>query len=156
RIPEPADFELLAVERALLDGAAVVIGNDLVLLVATPDHDSLVREVRAAGLVADRLEVARPPIERDMKFRIGKTRAFDDRLEIAGEEALLLAEPCNAHRPEIVLEEGTRGRGVRGLHAGGPAADLPQRLIDRTLVLGLLDVEERLAARPVGGERGEV
>src|SRR5262249_15620375 len=126
RIPEPADLELLTVEHAFLDRGTVVIGNDLVLLVAAPDQGALVREVGAARLVTDGLEIARTPVERNMKFRIGKTRAFDDRLEIAGEESLLLAQPRNAHRPEIVLEEGARRRRVGRLHAGGAAADLPQ------------------------------
>jgi hypothetical protein len=51
RIPEPADFELLAVERACFDGAAIVIGHDLAVLVAASDLRALVGKGVGAGLV---------------------------------------------------------------------------------------------------------
>ena len=37
RLPDPADFQLLAVERAVLDGAAIVIGLELLLVVEAAD-----------------------------------------------------------------------------------------------------------------------
>src|SRR5262249_56503334 len=41
RIPEPADLESLPVERAGLDGAAVVVRHELVFLIAAADAHTL-------------------------------------------------------------------------------------------------------------------
>ena len=49
-ILEPADFQLLAIERARLDGAAVVVRHELVLLVATANPRTLVWKCVGARL----------------------------------------------------------------------------------------------------------
>ena len=83
-ILEPADFKFLAIERAGLDGAAVVVRHELVLLVAAADPRTFVWKCSGAGLVAGCDQVTRAAVERDMEFGIGKARARNDRLEIAG------------------------------------------------------------------------
>src|SRR5262249_9524515 len=83
-VPEPADFELLSIKRARLDGAAIVVGHDLAVLVAAPDQRALVGKVAGTWLVAGSHKIMRTPVEGHVKFRIGKTRALDDRLVIAG------------------------------------------------------------------------
>src|SRR5262249_36284361 len=107
-IPEPADFELLSIERARLDGAAIVVGHDLAVLVAAPDQRPLVGEVAGPRLVAGSGKIMRSPVEGDVKFGIGKARALDDRLVIAGQKALRFAETGDLHRAKIVLEEAAR------------------------------------------------
>src|SRR5262245_36105238 len=72
RILEPADLELLSVERAGLDGAAVVVRHQLVVLVAATDPRALVRKCEGPGLVAVRDEIARTAVERDGEFGAGK------------------------------------------------------------------------------------
>src|SRR5437899_1246792 len=88
-------------------------------------------ECVGAGPVAGGHQVAGTPVERDMELGIGKARARDDRLEIAGEKSLLLAETHDAHRPEILLEEAARRIGTPRPQGGGPSADLPERVEDR-------------------------
>src|SRR5262249_23622221 len=51
RIPEPADLESLPVERAGLDGAAVVVRHEVVVLVAAADARAPVPKWRGARLV---------------------------------------------------------------------------------------------------------
>ena len=111
-ILEPADFEFLAIERAGLDGAAVVVRHEFVVLVAAADPHPFVRKCNGAGLVAGSDQVTRPAVERDMEFGIGKARARNDRLEIAGQKSLGLAQTRDAHRLKILFEEGASGIGI--------------------------------------------
>src|SRR6266550_2321960 len=48
---DPADFKFLPVERAGLYGGAVVVGDELVVLVAATDPPPFVRECNGSGLV---------------------------------------------------------------------------------------------------------
>ncbi len=102
----PANLEVLAVERAVLDRAAVVIGNELAVRHAA-ECLARVGERRAVG-EAGRGEIGRPAIERHREFPRRETRAVDDRLVIAGEEARRFAELADAHRNEIGFEELAR------------------------------------------------
>src|SRR5262245_11876644 len=72
RALEPADLELLSVECAGLDGGAVVVRHELVLLVAATDAYAFVRKCQRAGLIAGSLEIARAAVERDGNSGVGK------------------------------------------------------------------------------------
>src|ERR1700730_3821945 len=62
-ILEPADFKLLAVKRARLAGAAVVVRHQLVVLVAPPNQRALVWNRVRSEPVAGNNEVTRAPVE---------------------------------------------------------------------------------------------
>src|SRR5262249_17813440 len=156
RIPEPADFELLSVERACLDGAAIVVRHDLAVLVAAPDQRALVGKGGRTRRVAGSHEIMWTSVERDVKFRIGKARALDDRLVITGQKALRFAEPRDLHRAKIILEEAARGLLVGRPRRGRAPADLTERAVDRPLVVGALGVAKGLAAHLESRERGKV
>src|SRR5262249_57559533 len=98
RMPEPADFELLPIERPALDGAAIMVRHDLALFVQSTDERALVGKRIDAGFVSGGHEIVRPPVERNVKFGIGKARALDHRLVIDGEKPLALAGPWDMHR----------------------------------------------------------
>ena len=117
RIPDPADLQLLAIERAGLDGGAVVIGHQLVLLVAAIDGGPVGHLAVRPDRPAVDQQIGRAPIERDVEFRAGKARAVDHRLVIAGEQAPALADAGDRDRTEILLEEGLR------LRIASPAAN---------------------------------
>src|SRR5262249_55529054 len=155
-ILEPADFELLPVERAGFDGAAIMIRHDLAFFVEASDRHSLIGEVVGAGLEARRHQILRAAVERHVEFGTRKARALHDRLIVAGEKALRLAQPGDAHRPEIVLEERACRRRIRRPHRGAAAAGLPQRHENRPLVARTLDAAEGPATYLVGRERGEM
>src|SRR5262249_9148543 len=121
-----ADLKPLPVERAGLDGGAVVIRHKLVLVIAAADAHAFVRKCQRPGLVAGSLEIARPAIERDGKFRRGKARARDDRLEIAGQQSLGLAQASDAHRLKVLLEKSASYLGILRLQDSSLAADAGQ------------------------------
>src|SRR5262249_2442207 len=126
RILEPADFEFLPVERAGLDGAAVVVRNEFVVRGAAADAHSFVRKCNGGGLVADGDQITRPAVDRDMEFGTGKARARNDRLEIAGQQPLDLAQARDANGLKVPFEEGARGIGILGPQVYGVAADVQQ------------------------------
>src|SRR5262249_18319853 len=130
-IPDPADFELLSIERACLDGAAIVVRHDLAVFVAAPDQRALVGKGAGTRRVAGGYKIMRTPVERHVKFRIGKARALDDRLVVAGQEPLRFAETADLYRPKIVLEEAARGPLVGRPRPGRAPADPPERPLDR-------------------------
>ena len=86
----------------------------------------------------------------------GKARARDDRLEIAGQQSLGLAQAPDAHRLKVLLEEAARGLGILRLQACGLAADARQRAGKLCALIAASDLQERLAARLIGSERGEM
>src|SRR5215831_15081184 len=106
---DPADFQFLSVERAGLYGGAVVVGHELVVLVAATDPHPFVRECNGSGLVPGSEEILRPAIKRDMELGTRKPRALDNRLEVTGQKSLALAQPRDAYGPKIPFEEGARG-----------------------------------------------
>ena len=105
---QPADFQMPAVERAILDLGAIVIGHDFAAADAAADLDALAGKRIAEFAAAGDDEVGRPAVQRRGKFAGRNPRAVDDRLVIAGEKAVGVAELADAKRPEIVLEEFPR------------------------------------------------
>ena len=87
RILEPADFKPLPIERAGLDGTAVIVSNKLVLLVEAT-NPAFIWKGDGAGLVAGGDQVRRTAVEREMKDSIGKSRALNDRLEITSQKTV--------------------------------------------------------------------
>jgi hypothetical protein len=61
-----------------------------------------------------------------VEFGTGKARARDDRLEIAGQEPLDLAQTRDANGLKVPFEEGARGIRILRLQLDGVAADVPQ------------------------------
>ena len=156
RILEPADLELLPVERAGLDGAAVVVRHELVVPGAAADPHALVRKCGGAGLVAGRDQVARPPVERDRELGVGKARARNNRLEIAGQKSHGLAQTRDADGLKILLEESAGGMRILRLQGDGLAADVPQGAMDRSAIVGARYFAQGPAARLIGRERFEM
>src|SRR4051812_20976377 len=152
RILDPADLELLAVERAGLDGAAVVIRHELVVLGAAADAPALVRERGRTLLVAVGDQVARPAVDRHRKFRTGKARAGDHRLVIAGHQALALAQARDAHGLKVLLEEGARGSGILRLERERLAADIGQGAEEQSALVAARLSARGAAAGLIGGE----
>ena len=101
RILEPADLQMPPVERAVLDLRAVVIEH---ALLADPAVDlALVGEgTLLASCAPGHEQIARTAMHRHGVFRGRNARAGDDRLVIAGEEALLLADLGDAEGQEIL------------------------------------------------------
>jgi hypothetical protein len=89
-----------------------------------------------------------------MEFRVRETRAVDDRLVVAGEQAAFLAELRDPHRAEVLFEELARLHLVVAQRAcgGRTPTHLAQRLVDRTFVLGRSAGKEWITAR---AERAE-
>ena len=85
---------------------------------------------RAVG-EAGRGEIGRPAIERHREFPRRETRAVDDRLVIAGEEARRIAELADAHRNEIRLEELARRGAFQRSRLDRAGADLFERRAHR-------------------------
>ena len=131
RVVQIADFQMPAIERAVLDLAAIVIGHDLAAADAAADFDALARESVAELAPAGDDEIGRPAIKRRRELAGRHPRAFDDRLVIAGEKALGVAEPVDAQRPEIVLEEFLRAVVIERDGRKGPAANILERVGDR-------------------------
>src|SRR5437660_1779047 len=83
-ILEPANFKFLPVEGAGLNGAAVMVRHEFVVLVAATDPRTFVWKCIGPWPVAGRDQVRRAAVERDMEFGIGKARALNYRLKITG------------------------------------------------------------------------
>ena len=156
RILEPADFKLLPIQRAGLDGGAVVVRDQLALRIAAADAHALVRECLRPRLVAGGDEVGRPAVDRDVKLGAGKARAGNHRLEIAGEQSGGLAKARDPHRLEIFFEKTARRLRILRREAQGLAADGAQGAADRSLLVALPAIAQHAAARLVGGKCREV
>src|SRR5262249_37428435 len=153
---EPADFKFLPIERAGLDGAAVVIRHELVLLIAAADPDPFVRKCNCAGFVAGRDQIMRPAVDRDVEFGTGKARACDNRFEIAGHKSFPLAQARNPNGLKVLFEEGASGISIPRPQAEGIAADIPQCAIALSAVVNATYFAQGLAAGLIGREGGEV
>src|SRR5262249_2534261 len=108
RILEPADFKFLPVERAGLDGAAVVVGHELVVGGAASDAHAFVRKRDGGGVVPDGDQIARPAVDRDMEFGAREARARNDRLEIAGEKPIPVHVTCGTYAGLAPVPRATR------------------------------------------------
>ena len=151
---QPADFQMPAVERAVLDLAAVVIGHDLAAADAAADLDALAGKRIAELAPAGDDQIGRPAIERRGELAGRHARAVDDRLVIAGEKAVRVAELADAQRPEIVLEEFPRALLLERNGRDGALADVLERLGDRRrLAARLPGAVERAAAGEKGRKR---
>src|SRR5262249_48752756 len=153
-ILEPANFKSLPVERAGLNGTAVVVRHEFVVLVAPTDPRTFVWKCIGAWPVAGRNQVRRAAVERDIEFGIGKARALNNRLEITGKKSLHLTQTRDAHGLKILLEEGASSVRVLRLQVYGFAADAPQRAMDRSVVVGTRSFAQSLTACPIRCECG--
>src|SRR5262249_57282873 len=73
-------------------------------------------------------------------------RAVDDRVVIAVQKPLRFAETGDLHRAKIVLEEAARSLLVAWPRRSRAPADLPERVVDRPVVVRPLGVTKGLAA----------
>ncbi len=152
-IVQIADFQMPAVERAILDLAAIVVGHDLAAADAAADENAFARKRVAELAPAGGDEIGRPAIKRRGKFAGRHARAGDDRLVIAGEKTVGIAELVDANRPEIILEEFFRAGLVERNGLARAFANLLQRGRNRgqfaaAMLLGF----KRAAARQEGRE----
>src|SRR5262245_22830410 len=121
RILQPADLEMAAVERAILDFRARVIGHALASHLAI--DLALVGELAFLLARARHEQVARAAIHRHRILGRRDTRAFDDGLVVAGEEAGRVADLGDAQGQKVLLEERARLLRAGGRVRLGPAAD---------------------------------
>src|SRR5262245_60406055 len=91
-----------------------------------------------------------------MKFRRRKARARDNRLEIAGQKSLGLAQTPDAQGLKVLLEEGARGFRILRPQVGGLAADVRQRGGELCALVRVLSLEHGSAACLIGSESGEM
>src|SRR6266567_6272829 len=112
-ILEPADFKFLAIERAGLNSATVVVRYELVLVVTAADPCALVWKFFRAGLVTDCDQVGRAAVKRNVEFGTRKARTLNDRLVVPGQETLCFAQTRDAHGLKILFEEGASGIQIR-------------------------------------------
>ena len=119
------NLEFLTVERAGLDGAAVVVRHEFVVRGAASDAHPFVRKCNGGGLVADGDQITRPAVDRDMEFGTGKARARNNRLEIAGQQPRDLAQARDANGLKVPFEEGAGGIRIPWPQAHGVAANVP-------------------------------
>ena len=133
-----------------------MVRHELVVLVATTDPRTFVWKCIGAWALAGRDQVRRAAVERDMEFGIGKARALDNRLEITGKKSLAFAQTRYTHWLKILLEEGASSVRVLRPQVCGFAADIPQRALDRSVVVGPWNFAQSLAARPIRCECGQV
>src|SRR5262245_57513693 len=93
----------------------------------TADLSAFVWKCEGTGLVAGGDQVARSTVEWNREFGTGKARARNDRLEIAGQQARVLAQTRDANGPKILFEKDARGTGILRLQVCGLAANVRQR-----------------------------
>jgi hypothetical protein len=105
RIVQIADFQMPAVERAVLDLPAVVIGYDFAAPEAAADKNALAGKCVAKPAAAGNDQIGRTAIERRGELTGRHARSGDDRFVIAGQETVSIAEPVDADRAKIFLEE---------------------------------------------------
>ena len=103
---------------------------------------SLLQDVRIAKFCCWRLT------------RSERGRALNNRLEITGKKSLDLTQTRDAHGLKILLEEGASSVRVLRLQVYGFAADVPQRAMDRSVVVGTRSFAQSLTACPIRCECG--
>src|SRR5262245_1620340 len=155
-ILEPADFKLMAIERAGLNSATVVVRHQLVLLVTAADPCALVGECFRAGLVTDCDQVGWAAVKRNAEFGTRKARTLNDRLVVPGQETLCFAEARDAHGLKILFEKGASGIRMLWPQAHGFAADVPQYPGQGLAAIGLACFAQGLAAGLIRCECGEM
>jgi hypothetical protein len=108
-IAQPADFQVLAVERTVLDLATVVIRHEFAGRGA-PEGAAVVGK-RASVRYARRHQIARATEQRHGEFPGREARSVDDRLIVPGEKTGGIAEPADMRGDEIGFEELPRRLG---------------------------------------------
>ena len=103
---------------------------------------SLLQDVRIAKFCCWRLT------------RSERGRALNNRLEITGKKSLDLTQTRDAHGLKILLEEGASSVRVLRLQVYGFAADVPQRAMDRSVVVSTRSFAQSLTACPIRCECG--
>src|SRR6185369_3063938 len=88
---DPADFELLPIEDAGLNRAAIKVRHELVFPDTTANPPPLVREYAGARFVSNCYQVAWSAVYGDVEFRTGKSGPFNNRLEICRQQSFRLA-----------------------------------------------------------------
>ena len=91
-----------------------------------------------------------------MEFGTGKARTRNNRLEIAGQKPLDLAQARDANGLKVPFEEGARGIRIPWPQVHGVAADVPQGSRDRGVIVGARRLARGAAALPIGCESGEM
>src|SRR6185437_10357790 len=153
---EPDDFDAAAVERTVLDLAAVVIGHELAAAYLA-EHLALVRQVGRGLRIAAHEQVRGTPVDRHIIDLVLGQRSLDDRLVIAGDEAGILAEPRNLQRHEVLFEEGPRPSAIGNFGRARGAARLAQRGAQRPGIRRRVALRgDRLAACAKGLVGGEL
>src|SRR6202042_2439649 len=94
---QPADFQLEAIEGAILDLATVIIGHEFAAR-GPPVGAAGVRERTTRPACTGRHEIGRAAIDRYGEFPGREPRAIDDRFVITGEEPGRIAELADADR----------------------------------------------------------
>ena len=111
--------------------AAIVIRHDLAAADTAAHFHALARKHIAELAAAGDGEIGRPAIKRRSEFAGRHARALDDRLVIAGEKAITVAELADPQRPEIVLEEFARAVLFERNGCNGAFANSFERVADR-------------------------
>src|ERR1700737_440194 len=123
---EPADFQASAGNRAIFDLGPVVVWHEL----ATADlakYLSLVGQANSALLDAADEQVRGTAIDRhgvDVGLGPGPV---DDRLVVAGDEAVAFAKPRDAQGEKMLLEKSPRLGAIGDVGGSGGAAGIAQR-----------------------------
>ncbi len=108
-VVQVADLQMPAVERAVLDLGAGVIGHDLAPPDAAADENAFARKgVLAKPAPAGHDEIGRPAVQRRRELAGRNARAGEDGFVIAGEKALGVAQSVDTDRPEMILEKLSR------------------------------------------------
>src|SRR3984885_14465373 len=146
-----------AVERTVLDLTAVVVRLELAAADTPADLHALAGKGIAGLWAAGDRQIGRPAIERRGELTGRNAGAIDDRLVIPGEKPFRVAEPADAQRTEIVLEELARALFLKrhrrnGAHADGPECVRDRRRLRRLLVSPI----ESAAAFEKGSKSGGV
>ena len=125
-IPEPAEFEASAGNRAVLDLGPVVIGHEL----AATDlakHLPLVGQAACTLFDAADEQIRRAAIDRHVVDVGLGPGAVDDRLVVAGDESVIFPEPRDSQRQKTLFEEGSRLGAIGNIESFGRAAGIAQR-----------------------------
>lgn len=102
----PGDFEATALEKPLIDGAAVRIGSDAALL-QTAESIGLVEPGGAIGVI-EIDQIVRTPVERKTENIVRPVRHVDIRFVEGGDEAGIAVLAANQKGPTVRLEKGAR------------------------------------------------
>ena len=156
-IVQIADFQMPAVERAVLDLTAIVIRHDLAAAQAPADEHALAGKRIAEPAAAGSNQIGRPAIERRRELAGRHPRSGDDRLVITGEKTGGVAQPVDPNRAKIILEELPGAVLVERNGIARAGANILQRGGNRSQFAGAARFGfERAATGQVSGKGGGV